>query len=80
MLRRLKNTLPWIRRFRSRLRRRNEEGQAITEYGAIIAFIAVLISLVFAFGSSEFGLAVSHAFSSVVQQLNDLVAQSNSAS
>jgi len=64
----LKNKLGW--RWKRRCRR--EDGQAITEYGAILAFIAVLIALAFASTTSGFAGAVSAAFSSVTSQLNDM--------
>lgn len=66
-----------FRRLRKLRRWRNEEGQAITEYGAIIAFIAVLVALMFAFCPSSVGPAISNCFSSITNQLNDM---SNTAS
>lgn len=58
----------------------DEEGQAITEYGAILAFVAVLIALVFAFGGGGVGPAISNAFSSITQNLNDMSATASGAS
>jgi Flp pilus assembly pilin Flp len=75
MLRRLKHKL----KIKLRIRR-SEDGQAITEYGAILAFIAVLVALVFAFGSSDFSAAVSNCFSSITKQLNDMATTSAAAS
>jgi Flp pilus assembly pilin Flp len=68
MLRRLRKKHSVCKR---RLRRK--EGQAITEYGAILAFVAVLVALAFASTTSGFAGAVSAAFSSITNQLNDMV-------
>jgi len=62
----LKDKLRWRRR------RRKEDGQAITEYGAILAFVACLVALAFASTTSGFSSAVSAAFSSITNQLNDM--------
>ncbi|MBP7860848.1 hypothetical protein KA183_04130 [bacterium] len=56
---------------------RQEDGQGISEYGALLAFITILIVLVFAFAPGKLGPAVSAAFSSVAQELNN---QSDAAS
>jgi Flp pilus assembly pilin Flp len=48
----------------------DESGQGITEYGAILAFVAVLVALVFAMTSGGLKAAISNCFSSVVAQLN----------
>jgi len=50
----------------------DESGQGITEYGAILAFVAVLIALVFTFTTGGLKVAISNAFSAVVAQLNTL--------
>jgi Flp pilus assembly pilin Flp len=50
-----------------------ESGQGITEYGAILAFVAVLIALVFTFVTGGLKQAISGAFSAVTAQLNALV-------
>ncbi len=49
-----------------------ESGQGITEYGAILAFVAVLVSIVFTFVTGGLKTAISNAFSSVASQLNNL--------
>lgn len=49
-------------------------GQAFTEYAAIIAFIGVLISMVFAIGGDHISTAVKDSFSSVSNQLLALAA------
>jgi len=50
----------------------DESGQGITEYGAILAFVAVLVALVFSFAKGGLSAAISSAFSSVIGQLNSL--------
>lgn len=51
----------------------NESGQGITEYGAILAFVALIIALVFGFRAS-FESSLSNAFSSVATQVNSMAA------
>jgi len=60
--------------------KRGKDGQAITEYGAIIAFIAVLVALMFAFGSGSIGPAVSNAFSAISDNLDKMSAAAASSS
>ena len=60
--------------------RRSSKGQAITEYGAILAFVAVLVALTFSFTSGSVGAAVSKAFSSIVKNVNDMANTADSAS
>jgi Flp pilus assembly pilin Flp len=50
----------------------DESGQGITEYGAILAFVAVLVALVFGFAKGNLASSISGAFSAVVAQLNAL--------
>lgn len=52
--------------------RDDESGQGITEYGAILAFVALLVAVVFGFAQGSLQSAISQAFSSVVAQLNRL--------
>ncbi len=49
-----------------------ESGQGITEYGAILAFVAVLVSIVFGFVTGGLKQAIQNAFSTVSSQLNNL--------
>jgi Flp pilus assembly pilin Flp len=64
-----------------RKRLRNRFGQGITEYGAMIAFVAILVALVFSVSNSRLKGAISAAFSSVSGQLNNLsTASTNSSS
>ena len=50
----------------------DESGQGITEYGAILAFVALLVGLVFGFAKGSLQSAISQSFSSVVSSLNGL--------
>lgn len=50
----------------------DESGQGITEYGAILAFVALLVAVVFSFAQGSLTSAISQAFSNVVNQLNQL--------
>jgi Flp pilus assembly pilin Flp len=58
----------------------NESGQGITEYGAILAFVAVLVAIVFGVTKGALNSALSAAFSSIVSQLNRLSVGSSGAS
>jgi Flp pilus assembly pilin Flp len=57
-----------------------EDGQGITEYGAILAFVAILVALVFGITKGALTGAISAAFSSVVKQLNNLSSAAGAAS
>lgn len=50
----------------------DESGQGITEYGAILAFVALLVAVVFSAGQGTLKNAISSAFSAVASQLNGL--------
>ncbi len=58
----------------------DESGQGITEYGAILAFVAILVALVFAITSGALTAAISAAFSAVISQLNNLSSAAAGAS
>jgi len=58
----------------------DESGQGITEYGAILAFVAILVAVVFSITQGALTAAISKAFSSVVSQLNNLSNVAASAS
>jgi Flp pilus assembly pilin Flp len=47
-----------------------EDGQAITEYGAVMAFIAMLVALVFTLGKGGLANAVQTAFSGMSNSIN----------
>ncbi|MFN8551519.1 MAG: hypothetical protein U0103_08535 [Candidatus Obscuribacterales bacterium] len=57
-----------------------ESGQGITEYGAILAFVAILVALVFGITKGALTGSISRAFSAVVSQLNNLSSAAASAS
>ena len=58
----------------------NESGQGITEYGAILAFVAILVAVVFSITQGALSSAISKAFSAVVSQLNKLSSAAAAAS
>jgi len=58
----------------------DESGQGITEYGAILAFVAILVAVVFAITQGALAGAISKAFSAVVKQLNALSSAASQAS
>jgi Flp pilus assembly pilin Flp len=58
----------------------DESGQGITEYGAILAFVAILVALVFAITQGALAGAISAAFDAVVQKLNQLSTAAASSS
>lgn len=53
-------------------KRRSRRGQGITEYACIIAFVAILVTLVFTVTQGKLALALSAAFSAVAQQVINL--------
>ncbi len=55
----------------------DESGQGITEYGAILAFVALLVAVVFSFASGTLTSAISQSFSTIVNQLNRLNSVTN---
>jgi Flp pilus assembly pilin Flp len=58
----------------------DDSGQGITEYGAILAFVAILVALVFSITKGALTSAISAAFSSVISKLNNLSAAAGAAS
>ena len=58
---------------------RDESGQGITEYGAVLAFVALLVAVVFGFARGALQTTLSQSFSTVVSQLNALNAYSSSS-
>ena len=54
----------------------DESGQGITEYGAVLAFVALLVAVVFGFARGALQTTLSQSFSTVVSQLNSLNAYS----
>jgi Flp pilus assembly pilin Flp len=58
----------------------DESGQGITEYGAILAFVAILVALVFSLTQGALKGAICSAFSAVATQLNNLSSAAGAAS
>jgi Flp pilus assembly pilin Flp len=69
-----------IRKIRSRKSGRNRKGQGITEYGAIIAFVALLVSLTFGFTSGSLSSSLSAAFCTVKTNMQNLSSAAAAAS
>lgn len=57
----------------------DESGQGITEYGAVLAFVALLVAVVFGFAKGALQNTLSQSFSTVVSQLNRLNVYSGGA-
>ena len=57
-----------------------ESAQGITEYGAILAFVSLLVALTFGLTSGSLMPAISAAFHSVASQLNALSSEASSSS
>ena len=53
-----------------RKQRRSERGQGITEYAAILAFVAGIASMVYLFVPGRLGPAISSSFSSMTGQMD----------
>ena len=58
----------------------DESGQGITEYGAVLAFVALLVAVVFGFARGALQTTLSQSFSTVVSQLTVLNSYSSSSS
>ncbi|MBK9141030.1 MAG: hypothetical protein IPM23_00940 [Candidatus Melainabacteria bacterium] len=63
-----------------RRRNRRLRGQAISEYAMILAFVAIIVAMVFAFAPGKLAPAVSGAFSRMAQELNNMTAYADSVS
>jgi len=48
----------------------DESGQGITEYSSILAFVAVLVVIVFGFGNGQLASGLSTSYSTIVSALN----------
>lgn len=59
---------------------RDETAQGITEYGAILAFVSILVALTFSVTNGSLMPAISLAFSAVAGQLNSMAATASAAS
>jgi Flp pilus assembly pilin Flp len=69
-----------LTKLKKKYKKRFARGQGITEYGAMIAFVAILVALVFSVTHGKLDCALSAAFSSTASQLNNLSSASASAS
>lgn len=69
-----------MRKTRNRKNGRNRKGQGITEYGAIIAFVALLVSLTFGFTSGSLSSSLSSAFCTVRVNMENLSSSAAAAS
>jgi Flp pilus assembly pilin Flp len=58
----------------------SEDAQGITEYGAVLCFVSLLIALAFTFTNGSLGNAVVTAFSAITSQLNNMSSFAASAS
>lgn len=58
----------------------DESAQGITEYGAIIAFVSLIVALTVGLMSGQLLPALSAAFESVASQLNNLAQEATNAS
>jgi Flp pilus assembly pilin Flp len=54
----------------------DDHGQGITEYGAVLALVAILVAISFSLTNGSLTSGIVDAFSSVVAQLNNLSSQS----
>lgn len=52
-----------------------ESGQGITEYGAILAFVALLIVLMLGFTTGSVGSALQNCFSTIISTIDNLNSQ-----
>jgi Flp pilus assembly pilin Flp len=59
---------------------KDESAQGITEYGAIIAFVSVLVAIALGIASGQMLPALSAAFSSIAQQLDSMASTAANAS
>jgi Flp pilus assembly pilin Flp len=73
-----------VRALRAKLRKKNKKrskrGQGITEYGAMLAFLAIIVATVFGLTQSSLKKGVSGAYSSMATQLNNLSSASGASS
>ncbi|MDR3615191.1 MAG: hypothetical protein P4L53_16660 [Candidatus Obscuribacterales bacterium] len=73
-----------VRSLRAKLRKKNRKrskrGQGITEYGAMLAFVAIIVACVFGLTQSSLKKGVSGAYSSMATQLNNLSSASGASS
>jgi len=58
---------------------KDESGQGITEYGAVLAFVAILVALIIALLQGSLATSISQAFSSLAAQMSSLAANTPAA-
>jgi Flp pilus assembly pilin Flp len=58
----------------------DESAQGITEYGAVLAMVAVLVAITFGIANGSLMPALSNAFSAVGSILDNMAAEASSAS
>ena len=58
----------------------DESAQGISEYGAILAMVAVLIGVVFSLTSGVLASGILHCYSAITTQLNNLSSGAGAAS
>jgi len=54
----------------------DESGQGITEYGAILAFVSMLVALVFSAGNGTLLTTLQNCFTAITNNLSQLPANS----
>jgi Flp pilus assembly pilin Flp len=55
-------------------RSRGQKGAAIVEYGALMAFVCVLIAIAFMFNKNSLGTAILNSYSTITSDLNAMAA------
>ena len=55
----------------------DESGQGITEYGAIVAFVGVIVAMVFSAGNGTLALSIKNTFSAVANDMNQIAANAS---
>ena len=58
----------------------DESAQGISEYGAVLALVAILVSITFGLANGSLMPAVSNAFSAISSQLSMMATEAGSAS
>jgi len=58
-------------------RSRSQWGAAVSEYGALMAFVCVLIAIAFMFNQKSLGSAILRSYSTIESDLNAMAATAN---
>lgn len=56
---------------------KDENGQGVTEYGVVLAFVAMMVAMVFGFSNGSLMQAVQDAFASLTNSVNNVAAASS---